>query len=65
MWNMLFVIWKKPVIKSGCFYKNYQTYLATQRALLLNEILQSLKKVGKKKKKERHFLQGSSFKIYE
>ena len=34
------------------FYKDYHTYLSTQRSLLLNELLQSLKKVGKVKQKE-------------
>ncbi len=37
--------------KIRLFHKNYQTYLATQRELLLSEILQSLKKAGKQKKK--------------
>lgn len=34
------------------FYKDYQTYLATQRNLLIDEILKSLKKVGRKRKKD-------------
>ena len=37
--------------KIRLFYKNFHTYLATQRELLLNEILQSLKKIGKERQK--------------
>lgn len=33
------------------FYKDYHTYLSTQRNLFLDELLQSLKEVGKAKKK--------------
>ena len=36
--------------KIRSFHKNFQTYLATQRELILNEISQSLKKSGKTKK---------------
>ena len=42
---------EKASNKIRFFYKNYHTYLATQRELFLSEILQSLKKNGKKKVK--------------
>ncbi len=43
---------QKASTRIRIFYKDYHTYLATERNLLLDEILQSLKKVGKKIKKD-------------
>ena len=37
--------------KIRSFYKDYHTYLSTQRNLLIDEIKKSLKDVGKKRKK--------------
>lgn len=43
---------RKANKKMRSFYKDYHTYLATQRNLLIDEIIASLKKVGKKRKKD-------------